>query len=244
MASSSSTNKVILKLLIDTSTEKVLFAEASKDFIDFLFNLLGLPIGTVIRLLTKNHMVGCISKLYESIENLNDTYFLNPTHHKEVLLKPNAPISSFLQLPSSNDATSCGDKSGPLKLYMCPSRCSHNVTDVKNTVCPNIYCKQSMNVEVQYYVEKKATEVTHSGGKGGFVKGIVSYMVMDDLVVQPMSTISSITLLSKFHVKDVGALQEKVVEFGMEEGIKLLKASLVSKNVLTTVLLNNMGRTT
>ncbi|KAF7811363.1 DUF674 domain-containing protein [Senna tora] len=63
-----------MKLLIDTKTQRVLFAEASKDFINFLFNLLQLPIGTVTRLLTKNGMVGCLGKLYESIENLNETY--------------------------------------------------------------------------------------------------------------------------------------------------------------------------
>jgi hypothetical protein len=42
-------------------------------------------------------------------------------------------------------------------------------------------------------------------------------MVMDDLVIQPMSTISSITLLNKFNVKEIGTLQETVVEMGMEE---------------------------
>ncbi|KAG9156539.1 hypothetical protein Leryth_006530 [Lithospermum erythrorhizon] len=42
-------------------------------------------------------------------------------------------------------------------------------------------------------------------------------MVMDDLVVSPMSTISSITMLNKFHVKEVESLEEKVVTFGMNE---------------------------
>lgn len=52
------TCKVSLKLLIDTKGNKVLFAEAGKDFVDFLFNLLSLPLGNVINLLTKNSMVG------------------------------------------------------------------------------------------------------------------------------------------------------------------------------------------
>ncbi|WMV35339.1 hypothetical protein MTR67_028724 [Solanum verrucosum] len=43
--------------------------------------------------------------------------------------------------------------------------------------------------------------------KGGFVKEAVTYMVTDDLVVKPMSPISSITLLNKFNVKNVGVLQ-------------------------------------
>lgn len=51
----------------------------------------------------------------------------------------------------------------------------------------------------------------------GLVKGVVTYMVLDDLVVKPMSTISSITLLNEFCVKDVGVLKEKVVTLGMDE---------------------------
>ncbi|KAM3307873.1 hypothetical protein P3S67_009617 [Capsicum chacoense] len=51
----------------------------------------------------------------------------------------------------------------------------------------------------------------------GFVKDVVTYMVTDDLVVKPMSTISCIALLNKFNVKDVGVLEELVVSFGMEE---------------------------
>jgi hypothetical protein len=49
------------------------------------------------------------------------------------------------------------------------------------------------------------------------VKGVITYMVLDDLDVKPMSTISAITLLSKFNVRDVGAVEEKVVDFGMDE---------------------------
>ena len=42
-------------------------------------------------------------------------------------------------------------------------------------------------------------------------------MVMDNLVVNLMSIISSITLLNKFHVKEVGVLEEKTVKVGMKE---------------------------
>jgi hypothetical protein len=42
-------------------------------------------------------------------------------------------------------------------------------------------------------------------------------MVMDNLEVKPMSAISSITLLTKFNVRDLGAVEEKVVYFGVDE---------------------------
>ncbi|KAI3748692.1 hypothetical protein L6452_11952 [Arctium lappa] len=40
---------------------------------------------------------------------------------------------------------------------------------------------------------------------------------MDDLEVMPMSTITSITMLNKFHVKEIDDLEEKVVSLGMKE---------------------------
>ncbi|CAN1131027.1 hypothetical protein LINPERHAP2_LOCUS6164 [Linum perenne] len=164
---STCTSKVTLKLLIDNKKNKVLFAEAGKEFVDFLFTLLSFPLGTVIKLLSKNKMVGCLGNLYQSIEDMSDT-FIESNSNKDTVLNPKAP-----------------------------------------------FCMTT----------------------GGFVKGVVTYMVMDDLEVKPMSTISSLTLLSKFNIQQVGALEERVIELGMDEGLNLLKASLQCKTVLTSVFL-------
>ena len=56
-----------------------------------------------------------------------------------------------------------------------------------------------------------------SSAPTGFVQGIVTYTVMDDLKVTPMSTISGITLLNAFAVRDLGDLQEKTVQLGYNE---------------------------
>jgi hypothetical protein len=53
----------------------------------------------------------------------------------------------------------------------------------------------------------------------GFVQSIVTYNVMDDLKVSPMSNISGITLLSTFGVTDLGLLREKNVQLGYAEVI-------------------------
>ncbi|CAN1131033.1 hypothetical protein LINPERHAP2_LOCUS6164 [Linum perenne] len=152
------TTKVTLKLLIDKKSNRVLFAEAGKEFVDFLFSILSLPLGTVIRLLSKDKMVGCLGNLYQSIEELGDT---------------------FIQQSTSKDI------------------CANRMTAVVPYVAPPAGKK--------------------SDPKGGFVKGVVTYMVMDDLEVKPMSTISSLTLLSKFNIQQVGALEERVIELGMDE---------------------------
>jgi hypothetical protein len=93
MATPSTTNKLTLKLLIDRKNDKVLFAEASKAVVDFLFSLLCLPIGTVVKLLGNNDMVGSIGNLYNSVENLNHNY-IQPDQTKDVFLNPSAPVWS------------------------------------------------------------------------------------------------------------------------------------------------------
>ncbi|XP_004308895.1 PREDICTED: uncharacterized protein LOC101308238 [Fragaria vesca subsp. vesca] len=235
MATSSSST-VGLKLLIDTKQEKVLFAEAGKDFVDFLFSLLSLPLGTVIRLLDKDGMVGGFGKLYQSVKKLHHTY-MQPNSNKDVLLKPKAPLGSNILKLSNTE--SCSRKA----IYMCASGKDHKyVSEDPKAKCPS--CNQTLSAQTTYVASPSTTSEETSGAGGvGFVKGVVTYMIMDDLEVKPMSTISSITLLNRFNVKDVGVLQEKVVDLGMQEGVKLLKASLQSKSVLTSVFIGKKAAT-
>jgi hypothetical protein len=51
---------------VDTKAARVLYAEASKDVVDFLFSLLTLPVGTVVKILGNDAMVGSIGNLYGS----------------------------------------------------------------------------------------------------------------------------------------------------------------------------------
>ncbi|OMP02634.1 hypothetical protein COLO4_10952 [Corchorus olitorius] len=217
---------VSLKLLVDPRSQKVLFAEGGKDFVDFLFNILSLPLGTVLSLLSKKEMVGCLRNLYESIETLGDDY-MQKTANKDTLLKP-VVVSSYASnvphlLPNMQSSTSQNQSKTSNNLYRCSS--DYN--------CPA--CGECMDLPVTFV--DPATTVNTATNEGGYVKGIVTYMVMDDLVVRPMSTISSITLMNKFNIKDIGVLQEKVIDMGMDQGVKLLKAALQSKTVLTDVFL-------
>ncbi|QCD86879.1 hypothetical protein DEO72_LG3g1408 [Vigna unguiculata] len=197
----------------DELREKLLFAEASKAVVDFLLNLLCLPIATVIRILNKNRMVGSIANLYQSVENLDETY-MQTEQHKDLLLKPSAPVSSQISglLPSINDTSS---NTSTHVFYSCPSHLGY-VTCNNTTRCPQKYCGNTMDSVMQFVGEKVAS-VEISAEKSGFVKEVVTYMVMDDLVVQPMSSSSSITLLNKFNIKEVCVLQEKVVELDMNK---------------------------
>ncbi|XP_014512014.1 uncharacterized protein LOC106770734 [Vigna radiata var. radiata] len=231
----SSSFKLTLKLLIDTKREKVLYAETSKSVVDFLFNLLCLPIATVIRIVNKNQIVGSLGNLYQSVENLDETY-MQPGQHKNLLLKPSAlmfsPISGLL--PSDNDSSSNSSSNDSTDVFYRYQYHRDYVTCDRTIHCPN--CKLSMNAQMNFVGEKVANEIAK---KSGFVKEVVTYIVMDDLTIEPLSDISFPTLLNKFNVKDLDDLETKVIELDMNEGVNLLKASMQSKTVLTDVFLKN-----
>ncbi|KAL3579220.1 hypothetical protein D5086_020724 [Populus alba] len=206
-------SKMSLKLLIDSKHNRVVFAEAGKEFVDFLLSLLALPVGTIIRLLTKSTMIGCIANLYGSIEKLDESY-MQPNQNKDSILNPTITTQvtnpSFL-LPDTK-------KPENRKLYYCSSHPGY-VSDIHNSVCSHCY------------------DTPASDQAGGYVKGLVTYMVTDDLSVSPMSMVSVVGLLNKIEIKDFSVLEEKVVEFGIDEGLELLKASLLSKDALSAVFL-------
>ncbi|GAB2222783.1 hypothetical protein Droror1_Dr00016910 [Drosera rotundifolia] len=228
---------VSVKLLVDKQSNRVLFAEGGKDFVDFLFHFFSLPLGAVVRLLTKEAMVGSLGNLFASFENLDDDY-MQPQLQKDILLKP-CPTSSCLGESSLlHIAAAPASSSASTKFYRCANtnlRCN-SVSDGWGAICRQ--CNYQMSREMTYVSPPGETEVV-APINTGYVQGLVMYRIMDDLVVKPMSTISSITLLNKFNVKDVTTLDEKIVHLylGLDEGLALLKASLETKNVLTNVFL-------
>ncbi|KAI3748690.1 hypothetical protein L6452_11949 [Arctium lappa] len=208
-------------LLVHKKDQKVLFAKANKEFVDFLFHVLSLPVGTVIKLLNKNSMVGSLGNVYDSIENLSDTY-IQPNQSKESIL--NSKIANYgvhVPLISQRDDGSMARKFQKCHYYS-------YVSDDPESTCPE--CNDFMDAELSYVAGVDATKLTAEGG--GFVKGVVTYMVMDDLVVMPMSTISSITMLNKFKVKEVSGLEEKVVSLEMKEVLAMISVFSIERRLL------------
>ncbi|KAI5346312.1 hypothetical protein L3X38_014191 [Prunus dulcis] len=207
---------------------------SATEVVDFLFTLLSLHVATVTRLLLSNGgMVGCLGKLYESLENLSDTY-MQPNLNKDSLLKPKTTISgaNILHLPANNDSNA------PKRFYLC-ANCKYHISDSPLTTCPTCISRK-ISTQVFYAAPPpEPTGVTSGNIKSGYVKSDIMYMIMDDLEVKPMSTVSIITLLKTLNFKTVDAFEEKVVDLDIKEGLKLVKASLESKTALTNVFLGN-----
>ena len=184
-----------VKLLIDTKSQRVLFAEASKE----VFSLLALPVATAVKLLGKDAMVGCISNLYSSVEKLESTYVQTGVA-TAALLSPTVLSLSSTSLLFQPEKT--------MTIYRCTgttfSTCRTYVTCVYGSACPSCRCTMSVAAKLGL-------------PSAGFVQGIVKYMVLDNLTVTPISAISSITFLNAFAGRDMGDLQEKTVQLGYNE---------------------------
>ncbi|WCJ19520.1 hypothetical protein M5689_001807 [Euphorbia peplus] len=235
-------SKVKLKLLIDKKNHKVLFAEASKDFVDFLFSIISLPLGKIVNLITKDQMVGCIGNLYDSIESLSETYIQSP-QGVESLLNPKSMVSSqnpLLLIEGRKELYTClSQGSYCSKCYSIKTTYHRHVADNPDTACPR--CGLAMTCKVTFVESGSGgAKQVASGSGGGFVEGVATYMVMDNLEVKAMNPTSSVSMLTNFfNIKDLASLEEQVVDVGVEEGLRILQMSLQSKDVLTTVFLGN-----
>ncbi|PAN16907.1 hypothetical protein PAHAL_3G095500 [Panicum hallii] len=240
-------SKISLKLLVETNSKKVLFAEAGKEFVDFVFSLLTLPIGAVAKLVSAGTMHGSVGRLYQSVDHMGASYLL-PGANKSELVQPGVlhpDARELLLLPHAGGGDGEAEEQPRLpkfKLYTCPGQCV-TVTMEREAACPQ--CKQAMATEMAFVLPSAAPR-SAAGAKGGgaageessgYVKGLVTYMVTDGLEVTPMSAISSITLINKFSVGNDVELAEKFVNVGMDEGLGLLRAALRSDTVLSDVFL-------
>ncbi|XP_047331660.1 uncharacterized protein LOC124935259 [Impatiens glandulifera] len=227
MGSVAKTRKLSLKILYDKKSKKVFFAEADNAAVDFLFYILSLPLTTVTSLLSKSEvgMVGCLNNLRKSVKNLDEIYFLEDKN-KELLLNPlhSFSIQAPLLLPTNKKRTT-------YEIYSCSEHDVYSISSM--TECTYCYNKTSK-------YEGNELIAVPDGQGSGFVKSLVKYIVMDNLVVKPISQISSICLLKDFNVKDLANVHEIMVDLGFDEGLKILKASMEGESVISSVFLHKL----
>ncbi|KAK1418510.1 hypothetical protein QVD17_27655 [Tagetes erecta] len=186
------TSKIHLEVYMQTSTRKVLFAEAKEDFVDFLFGFLSIPLGTVIgKLLSEASFSGCIVNVFKSISKMSVGRYIKSQDIKDMLLKPHIG-----QQFSSK----------------------HQMFSLKGT--PSHY----------EFLELKSSMII-----GGLLKQSGMFIVTEELIITPASSCSTLDTLNDFKVsfKDV---EKHEISIGLTEGLKILKASLSSRSILTDSL--------
>lgn len=115
---------VSLILLVNKETNKVIFAEAEKDFVDILYSFLTLPLGTIARLIEKDSnmgpvSVGCLNSLYHSLVDLHEVCF-----QKETIKDMLEPQNSSEDYCSTLKFNINDIDSEPTEYFICRNGCS------------------------------------------------------------------------------------------------------------------------
>ncbi|XP_059648238.1 uncharacterized protein LOC132294410 isoform X1 [Cornus florida] len=223
-----------LKILVDEETNRVVFAESNNDFVDVLFSLMTMPIGTIIRLSHEQASkweIGCLNNLYESIENFDDK-LLQPVECKDMLLRPRSAAEIYcrdLKLNSVHSTTN--------EYYAC----GYETTQCTLFLYRTAHCRCGRPIKYMVKLENRKS-VPPVGGV--FVKPTSRFMITDDFQVLPMSTMTCLTLLKELGAVDGSTIKERCINIGKDEVLKLFKASLTSMAPFSETVLESQDKKT
>ncbi|KAF0918240.1 hypothetical protein E2562_023323 [Oryza meyeriana var. granulata] len=219
-----------IKLVIDTKAQKVCFAEAGNDVIEFLSSLLCLPMSTIVSLLTKERMVGSMGNVLDSVEKLDAKYVIS-NQSKECYLSPTVAPTALCPLQQLLDAKLNANTS----FFTCEGKAASNSYSTSRVPCGYLSVNKGRKCPICSTEMHKTIPQVNTFG---FLVGTATYTVKDDLSITPASSVSSIGLLAQCDVKELATLQERTVKIGKDEALEILLASLKSKTVLTDVFLS------
>ncbi|GMP39394.1 hypothetical protein CsSME_00010248 [Camellia sinensis var. sinensis] len=223
MASDAS-KSITLKILVEKEKNRVVFAESNKDFADVIFSFMTLPIGTIVELIREHLLkgeIGCFNNLYESVENLDEEYL--GSEHKEMLLHPR----SAAEIYHRNLKLNFIESNSRSKYYVCRSSNCSFLSYYQTSCCR---CGKPLELEVNL-----SNPVSLDGGV--FVKPTARFMISDDFKVLPLSTMAGLSLLSNFGTMDDSKIEERTVNLGKNEVLKLLKCSLTSRTPMSDTIM-------
>lgn len=211
--------EISLKVVIEREKKKVVFAEASSDFIDILFSFLTLPMGTIVRRLANRSdpshekvNIGGFTNLYESVANLDAMYF-RTKESQDMLL--NTRNSAEVQCQNLKIKI---DDMKPIQYFICEYLCFTKYSHYLNTylsTCSNTRCK-SCNFHLRKAIHFDAI------CEGVFVPKTSSFVISDDLHVIPNNPTSTLGILESRGIKDFAALEEKTLKLGSNEVLQIL----------------------
>ncbi|CAA7061801.1 unnamed protein product [Microthlaspi erraticum] len=229
MDQSSGEPKLTLRLVVDEEKNKVVLAEADRDFVDVLFSLVTLPMGTIVRLL-ENHRksesvtIGCFGNLYKSVVDMGVDDFETEAC-KQMLVRPGSLRDvQCKRLKLSINPTD------DVKYFECSSLTSCKMlSDFSTSQCR---CGKLMKEEV-----KLREKVEDKIQNGVFVRGRSSFIITDDLIVAIRSTDLILKKLKSAGCGDLSKVGERLIDIGFEEVMTLLQCIFSSNAPLTDALL-------
>ncbi|GMI87114.1 hypothetical protein like AT5G01140 [Hibiscus trionum] len=204
--------KTSVKMVLRKSDRKIVLVEAGENFVDLLFSFLTFPLESVLELVIRakdNLTLGYISNLFRDLNTIFSVS--NQKDWEKGVLPP------FYSCPNEFPNIRSQD---PPEFHYCYSlafvnRSSREASTVNKPLDPKSPKPSTTNSSG--YVEKN------------------SFVVTDELVVKPLSLVSSIFLLKELEIS-FDDVEQKVISIGEVEAIALLGASLWSSSALSASL--------
>jgi hypothetical protein len=202
-------NSVKIKFLQTKNNTSVLYAEVGGDFVDILFGLLSIPLGSIVKRYGKYASKGCVDNLYSCIDGSAEV-FLRP-ECQTLLLSPNmAPffgsgaskifhveeVSPYKQ--EINSCFTCFRIGGFSNL----ARCHEQQYDLN--YCRFRYKNCDNNVKKAILIEgdPKLAKGEESGNGESYMKqGLQNFMATDDLCILPLSLASTLNVISEAKIQ-------------------------------------------
>ncbi|CAJ1950252.1 unnamed protein product [Sphenostylis stenocarpa] len=220
MSSSDSKDFVQIKVIVRKSNNRILFVEADGDFVDFLASILTTPLGSILNLSEDILSLGSIRNLYQSVKNLDSSWFIESS--KKSLLNPKVNphfgcVRNLLNV--SQDVVS----EYWYGLGVMKDGKGHVLWEKKM-----ISKKQDMlqNPKAIKLLDPRSSDGVRKH-EVGFMKRPCLFVMSDDLKVLPMTTTSSIPgpFMKGVPLDD---LKEHLVKMRKPQALNLLRASLTS----------------
>ncbi|ESQ33565.1 hypothetical protein EUTSA_v10009971mg [Eutrema salsugineum] len=218
--------KFSLKLLVDEKRNKVVLAEASQDFVDVLYGLLTLPMGTIARLLEKHQklpqVLCCYKNLNKSVADVVVDDFETEA------------CKSMLMYPKSTKEIHCRrlklniDDTTATKFFVCSN--VHSCKSYSNFSTSRCKCGYSMVHQVQVPEEEQCVD-------GLFVSCRSSFIITDDLKVRFNSIDGIVEVVSGLGYSCLSDLREMLADVGFDEVFTLLANVFTSESPLTCAFL-------
>ncbi|XP_058739678.1 uncharacterized protein LOC131611844 [Vicia villosa] len=190
-----------------------------------------MPLGTIARLVEKQSSigpvtVGCLNSLYHSVANLDVSCFSNDTI-KQMLLQPINSAEDYC-----NTLKLSIDDTPPTRYMLCFNRKCNNSRDMPlSTYKDNNNCPCGSSPTLQLFLKL-------FGPRQGFVKGVATFVITDDLIVMPKGIDNaSFGLFKEFGITNPSSMKEMVLNVTKQQVLDLLKCSLLSNSTLTDLFL-------
>lgn len=201
--------EISLKVVIDRAKKKVVFAEASSDFVDILFSFLTMPMGTIVRLLANRSdpshekvSIGGFNNLYKSVANLDHMYF-GTKECQDMLLQ----TRNSAEVQCQNLKIKIDDMK-PIQYFICEG--FSNESSPYLSTCNTAKCKKC-------YLPFRREIHFDAIGEGVFVPKTLSFVISDDLHVIPNNPTSTLGILESSGIKDFAALEENTFKLGSND---------------------------